>query len=147
MHDDLHESANALYSLISDFLRQQPRDMSLTSVSTLGTLRRMGPQRITALAGIQGVAQPSMTSLVGALEKSGHVRRRPDPADRRATLVELTELGMEYSLGRVERGTDRIVELLGRLPDDQLRALVDATPAIRRLDELSQESPAAAGAK
>ncbi|MGV9714009.1 MarR family winged helix-turn-helix transcriptional regulator [Gordonia sp. NPDC003424] len=147
MHDDLHESADALYSLISDFLRQQPRDMSLTSVSTLSTLRMHGPQRITALAGIQGVTQPSMTALVGSLEKSGHVRRRHDPADGRATLVELTDAGLEYSTRRRERGTERIGDLIARLPDDLRTALLDATPAIRQLDELSRRSAADTVAK
>lgn len=147
MHDDLHESADALYSLISDFLRQQPRDMSLTSVSTLSTLRMYGPQRITVLAGTQGVTQPSMTALVGALEKTGHVRRRHDPADGRATLVELTDTGLDYSTQRRRRGTERIAELISALPPGQRQALLDATPAIQQLDDLSREASAAAPAK
>lgn len=147
MRDDLHESADALYSLIADFLRQQPRDMSLTSASTLATLRRMGPQRITTLAGLQGVAQPSMTALIGSLEKSGHVVRRHDPDDRRATLVELTDLGLDYSVHRKDHGIARIAELISRLSAAERAALIAATPAIRHVDELSREASAGALAK
>ncbi|MDL9946463.1 hypothetical protein QSJ19_12835 [Gordonia sp. ABSL11-1] len=47
-------TAGALYALMSDFVRQIPRDISMTAVSTLAMLRSHGPQRVTALAGAQG---------------------------------------------------------------------------------------------
>ena len=37
----------ALFSLIAGAVRRQPRDMSLTSLSTLATLELSGPRRIT----------------------------------------------------------------------------------------------------
>ncbi|MFF2621376.1 MarR family winged helix-turn-helix transcriptional regulator [Oerskovia jenensis] len=52
-----------------------------------------GPQRPSALAGILDVAPRSVTSKVDDAEAAGLVRRLPDPTDRRATLVELTEDG------------------------------------------------------
>jgi DNA-binding MarR family transcriptional regulator len=39
------------------------------------------------------IAPRSATEVVDALESRDLVRRRPDPSDRRATLVELTEQG------------------------------------------------------
>jgi DNA-binding MarR family transcriptional regulator len=39
------------------------------------------------------IAPRSTTEVVDALERRDLVRRRPDPADRRATLVELTDSG------------------------------------------------------
>src|SRR5579875_3618563 len=70
---DLAAAGQALYGLISDAVRRIPRDMSLTSLSTLSTLDRTGPRRITDLAVVQGVAQPSMTTLVTVLQRSGLV--------------------------------------------------------------------------
>jgi DNA-binding MarR family transcriptional regulator len=52
-----------------------------------------GPQRMSELSGRLHIAARSATEVVDALESRDLVRRRPDPGDRRATLVELTEHG------------------------------------------------------
>ncbi|MCK8671234.1 MarR family transcriptional regulator [Rhodococcus sp. HM1] len=132
-------TADVLYSLMSDFLRQLPRDLSLTASSTLATLRRRGPLRITALAAAQGITQPSMTSLVTSLQKAGMVTRRDDPADARATLIELTDKGLDYVVARREGGIDRISGHIRNLPDDQCRNLLAAFDALCSLEELARE--------
>ena len=53
----------ALIGLAAGVVRGARRDMSLTSLGTLSTLDRAGPQRITDLARAEGVAQPSMTEI------------------------------------------------------------------------------------
>ena len=83
----------ALIGLAASVVRGARRDMSLTSLGTLSTLDRAGPQRITDLARAEGVAQPSMTVLVRALERDGLVVRRADPSDKRVVLIELTAAG------------------------------------------------------
>ncbi len=57
-----------------------PRNMSLTQLSTLPTLADGGPRRITDLAAIQGVAQPSITEMIAILERAGYVERHRDPS-------------------------------------------------------------------
>src|SRR5271170_724493 len=94
----------ALYGLMAAAVRSQPRDMSLTSLSTLATLELTGPRRITDLAASEGVMQPSMTVLVSTLERSGLVERRRDPSDRRVALVALTSDGTEYIRARRQAG-------------------------------------------
>jgi DNA-binding MarR family transcriptional regulator len=42
-----------------------------------------------------GIDRTTMVGLLDALERKGIVRRRPDPADRRRNVVELTEAGLE----------------------------------------------------
>src|ERR1700735_70176 len=86
----------ALSRLMPAAVRSQPRDMSLTSLSTLATLELAGPRRITDLAVSEGVTQPSMTALVSTLERSGLAERRSDPSDRRVALVALTAAGTNY---------------------------------------------------
>ena len=60
--------------------------------------------RLSKLSEHLHIAPRSATEVVDALESRGLVRRSPDPDDRRATLVELTEHG----LGVLEaiRGTE-----------------------------------------
>src|SRR5271163_2788951 len=90
----------ALYGLVSGAVRRIPRELSLTSASTLATLERTGPRRITDLAVIEGVTQPSMTTLVKVLERDGMVERRGDPGDGRVALVAVTEAGSELVRAR-----------------------------------------------
>jgi MarR family transcriptional regulator, organic hydroperoxide resistance regulator len=60
-----------------------------------------GPQRQADLASEFGTDSASMTRTVQRLERAGFVRRRPDPTDGRATLVESTEAGTALR-GRIE---------------------------------------------
>jgi DNA-binding MarR family transcriptional regulator len=132
--------AEALYRLITAAIRQQPRDISLTSASTLATLERTGPRRITDLAVIERVTQPAMTSLVQALEKSGLAERHADPGDQRVVLIELTEAGAEYLRSRRRATAEGFVQLIDKLPPDDIAALLAATSALRQLHELDEQA-------
>ncbi len=46
---------------------------------------------ISALSERTGLAKTTLTSMLDRLERSGHIRREPDPADRRAVRICLTE--------------------------------------------------------
>jgi len=137
-------SAAAVYGLLATLLRRAPRDISLTSLATLSTLNRTGPKRITELAAIEGVTQPSMTTLVANLEKQGLVVRSGDPADKRVSLVSLTEAGREYMLRRRRVGTEAFAALVSQLPPEDAATLAAAVPALERLRELDNEERDAA---
>ena len=107
--------------------------MSLTSASTLATLERTGPRRITDLAAIEGVTQLAMTVLVKVLERSGLVERRGDPADKRVTLVAVTETGAGYVRARRRAGATAFVQLIDELPAGEAAALLAAVPASEHL--------------
>jgi DNA-binding MarR family transcriptional regulator len=134
------ELGDALYGLATLIVRSTPRELSLTASSTLAFLERSGPQRITALAESAGITQPSMTALVTRLEETGLVERQADPMDGRVVLVGLADDGAAYVAGRRRQGRDLVLELLGRLPEDELAALVAALPAIRRISATTQEA-------
>jgi DNA-binding MarR family transcriptional regulator len=59
----------------------------------LGVLRRHGGMRPSDLADHLRIAPRSATEVVDALQELGLARRTPDPVDRRATVVTLTEEG------------------------------------------------------
>ena len=107
--------------------------LSLTAAATLLTLRRSGPCRLTDLAVAEGVSQPSMTALVGRLADSGLVQRRTDPGDRRSVLLALTPAGADLLDRRREARAQRLAGPLDGLPDDDVRAITDALPALARL--------------
>ena len=132
-------TAGALYGLLATLLRRVPRDLSLTSLATLSTLDRTGPRRVTDLALIEGISQPSMTVLVTALERGGLVARHSDPADGRVTLVALTAAGTRYRRGRRGAGADALAQLIGKLPPGEAAALAAAIPALRHLRDLDHE--------
>lgn len=136
--EDLGEMASTLIEVSAMLVRQLPsrQQISLTTISTLGRLDRQGPQRLTALAAAEGVAQPSMTQLVHKLEAGGLVERRPDPRDGRGCLVEVTEAGRRILAERRRERRDWLAERLAALPDRE-RAELDAAmrtalPIVRR---------------
>ena len=132
-------SAEALYALLTTLLRRVPRDLSLTSLATLSTLSRTGPRRITDLAVIEGITQPSMTVLVTSLERAGLVARHSDPADGRVTLVALTAEGSRYLHSRRSAGTDALARLVDKLAPGEAAALAAAIPALHHLRDLDNE--------
>lgn len=56
-----------------------------------------GEMRLSELAEHLHIAPRSATEVVDGLEQRGLVERRPDPNDRRATLIALTDQGKRVS--------------------------------------------------
>src|SRR6185312_10908971 len=114
----------------------------------LAVLHRGGPQRLGELAERLRIAPRSATEVVDALAERGLVERRPDPADRRATLVALTAHGEEVSAAiRAARKTGA-GSLFARLPppdqEELARLLTNHRAAVRPPDS-GLRRPALAG--
>jgi DNA-binding MarR family transcriptional regulator len=131
------EVAARLYVAVGRLVRVLRRtgtaEVSPGAFSALAALSTAGPLRPGDLAAREGVAAPTMTRIVAGLEEAGYVRRAPDPQDRRAVLVQLTEQGAALLLG--ERST-RSLELRRRveaLPAADRAALVSALDALEQL--------------
>jgi DNA-binding MarR family transcriptional regulator len=71
----------------------QPWHISPSQVRALGVLSRHGEMRLSAVAEHLRIAPRSATEVVDDLQQRGLAERRPDPSDRRATLVALTADG------------------------------------------------------
>jgi DNA-binding MarR family transcriptional regulator len=119
-------------------VRQLGGELSRTEVGLLNTLSD-GPQRITELAEREGLAQPTMTSLVKQLEQQRLVRRDRQADDGRVVLVHLTDTGA----AALEDYRARVRELLGsylaEIPDEQVEELAGATEALAQLVALLQQ--------
>ncbi len=84
-----------------------PWDITPAHLRALRALKRHGTMRLSVLSDHLHIAPRSTTEVVDALESRGLVRRRPDPGDRRATLVEATEQGTAIlEATRAARGTE-----------------------------------------
>jgi DNA-binding MarR family transcriptional regulator len=142
--DSRNAIGEALYGLVTLAVRHGPREISLTAASTLSTLDRTGARRLTDLAVIEGVTQPSMSVLVTGLEQAGLAERRPDPTDKRVVLVALTTAGADYIRARRQAGAATFADLIDKLPEDEAAALAAAVPALHRLRELDSDRRAAA---
>jgi len=143
--DQRAATGTALYALVIEAVRRIPRTMSMTSLSTLSTLERTGPRRITDLAVIEGVTQPSMTTLVKVLERDGMVERRGDPSDGRVALVAVTEAGSDLVRARRRTNAEAFAQLIDKLSDEDAATLAAAIPALERLRALSEGSSRASG--
>jgi len=92
----------------------------------LATLRRSGePFAVppSQLARALMLSPAGMTNRVDRLEAAGYVERRPDPDDRRSTLVVLTAAGLELVDRAVEDHVDNEEALLGVLSATERRSL------------------------
>ena len=104
----------------------------------LATSGRGEPKSQLALAQHLGVNRTVMTYLLDDLERAGLVERRPDPTDRRARRVAITDSGRTLLRELKDRLRQAEDELLGPLDDDEratLRALLQRlAPAIAPAD-------------
>jgi DNA-binding MarR family transcriptional regulator len=137
---DIREGIADTLSLGASLLiRHVARGASLTSRIVLATLGDHGPTRLTALAAATGASQPSMTQLVGRLEREGLVTRLVDPEDARATLVAITADGRALRAELHQSQNQRMGELLDTLSaHDQATlflALEVACPLLHQLFE------------
>jgi len=136
---DSDELGEALLAFVAMAIRRNDRELSLTATSTLSTLERTGPRRLTDLAMNEEITQPSMTALVTQLQERGFVERRSDPGDARVVLVAITEDGLKQ-LRKIRRaGAAVLAGLIDKLEEPDLTALKAALPALRRLPELADE--------
>ncbi|GAA2071606.1 MarR family transcriptional regulator [Streptomyces albiaxialis] len=78
-----------------EMAREVHPDLEPAAYGLLVRLEDAGPQRATELAAYFGVGKATMSRQLGALDTLGLIARTPDPADGRASLVELTPEGHE----------------------------------------------------
>jgi DNA-binding MarR family transcriptional regulator len=89
-----------------------------------------GPRRVTELAELEGVAQPTMTLLINRLEENGWVTRERLPGDGRVVMVNITEAGSAVREAFRAQFLTAMRADLERSSDQQLAALLDASEAL-----------------
>src|ERR1700685_4004959 len=98
----------------------------------LRRLPEQGPTRQNVLATDFGLSPHSITDLVDGLERLGLAERRPDPTDRRAKLVAITDAG-EAALDVANATRERLLkQVFGALSE------ADRATLLRLLDGLDE---------
>jgi DNA-binding MarR family transcriptional regulator len=132
---DVTARLRAVVGKMSRRLNATARGAGLTTsqLSALGVIARSGSLRLSELAEIEHMNPTMLSRVVGALVDAGLVRRRVDPEDRRAGLVEVTATGRRtHDRLRAERG--RILASgLAALEPAQRSAIESALPAFEAL--------------
>ncbi|WP_267244927.1 MarR family winged helix-turn-helix transcriptional regulator [Streptomyces sp. PR69] len=95
-----------------EMAREVHPELEPAAYGLLVRLEEAGEQRATELAGYFGVGKATMSRQLRALEHLGLVTREPDPADGRASLVRLTDEGLDRFRRVRDARRDRYVRKL-----------------------------------
>lgn len=115
--------------------------LGLTDMQMIHVLQLYGPATPSNLAAATGLSSGGVTVALDRLEKAGHIRRAPNPADRRSLLVTLVPASLTKLAGLyegVERETRR---LLATLPQRDLAAVIrffETLAEVRRFEDGSR---------
>jgi DNA-binding MarR family transcriptional regulator len=129
---DLLDELRTLYSQLARRAGMPESTLTMTQKLALMELVRMEPLRLGELADHIGVSDPTASRAVEALVVAGLVERIPDPADRRAVLLAVTERGRDDVAQRRAASEAHVAEALDGLSEDDARTLVDV---LRRFNE------------
>jgi len=124
--DQLHAAAIRLLR----FVRREDVASGVTpaQLSALSVLAFSGPLTLTALAAAEQVRPPTMSQLVGELERLALIVRRP--LDRRSQQISLTRKGRQLMEAGRGRRLARLSAALAGLPPEQLDRLAQAAGLI-----------------
>jgi DNA-binding MarR family transcriptional regulator len=88
-------------------------------------LERDGAQRCSALAAQAGIDVSVASRQIAVLERAGHVERRPDPQDGRASLLNLTPAGADAMAATRALRSDWALGALAGWDEEDARTLND----------------------
>lgn len=117
-------------------LREQANigDLTPSQVQVLLRLEKDGPATTSALARAEVMRPQSMATIVAALEAAGLVSGRPDPTDKRQTLLSLTDNCRKWvSEGRAARRDWLSQRIEARLSPEEIELAAAAVSLLQRL--------------
>ena len=132
------KGASELRLVLGKLVRRLRAEYSfpVAQASVLSRLDREGAQTASVLAAAERVRPQSMAQTVGDLEADGLVARRPDPADRRRALVELTPEGLGTLHADRRQREGWLAEAIAEdLSSEEQAVLERAVALLRRLAE------------
>ncbi|WP_322104077.1 MarR family winged helix-turn-helix transcriptional regulator [Paraburkholderia sp. J41] len=136
----VHALARALRQLADR--RLKPLGLSSGHLPVITALRNSPQLSQKALAQFAGVEQPTMANTLARMERDGIVERRPDPLDKRGSLVSLSQHMLKQlpEIERIVRGIDAdALSAIARAERERLRPVLQSI--VKGLDaQLAGES-------
>jgi DNA-binding MarR family transcriptional regulator len=130
---DLAHRLRPVLVRLSRRMRQEAgAGLSPTQGAALGTIDRHGPLTPSELALRERIQRPSATRVLAHLEEAGLVARTADPADRRSSLVSVTDAGRLLLVSIRDRKDAYLAQRLDRLSPEDL-AVLDRAAGILEL--------------
>lgn len=128
---DLVRVQTRLYNAVAEQLKAQA-DVGAGHFELLRYVRDHAGARVADIASTFAIGVGTTSKIVDRLEKEGWVERRPNPANRRSSLLALTPAG-EAVVSRAEPAWQAAIQEIfgGALTPGQLRALALALNTLR----------------
>jgi DNA-binding MarR family transcriptional regulator len=123
----------ALTRVIRALRRHGDSSLTPSQVAALSTLEELGAMRISSIAANESLGAPAATRVVASLEELGLVMRANDPDDKRASLIDLTELGRSTLSELWRLRTLDISTMLERLSPKERATIEAALPALEKI--------------
>ncbi|PND56015.1 MarR family transcriptional regulator [Mycobacterium sp. ENV421] len=129
------ELREAMMALARQLRRHRPDNgLTLSQLELLGDVSRAGVTTPAEIAARLQVRVQSLTDSINELESRGLLSRRPDDADRRRQLVELTGDGLELlSRDRAQRDAWLQDMMRSQLSELEFNLLMLTAPVLRKL--------------
>jgi DNA-binding MarR family transcriptional regulator len=130
--------ASELRVVIGQLVRRlrAEHSFSLAQGAVLGRLDREGGMSTSDLAGAERMRPQSMAQTVAELEEGGLISRRPDPADGRRALLELTRKGRETLEAERRQRVGWLARAIAEvLTEEEQDTLSEAVGLLQRLSD------------
>jgi DNA-binding MarR family transcriptional regulator len=140
----LHRSALRLSRV---FQATRPaKGLSLSKLSVLGRLYREGAATATALAGYLRIQPQSLTRLIADLERRKQITRQSNDADRRQSLLKITDTGVQLLLEEIRDQRAKLAQTIAMaLTPAEQGMLRLAAGLMDHLAEVIEAGPVALG--
>ena len=149
--DPVTESVSVWFRLLSchalmltELRRRLEERMTMARFDLLASLHRHDGQTLAGLSRALLVTAGNVTGLVDRAERDGVVERRPDPEDRRASRVWLTDRGRTLIKSVLPIHDRTVHDLIAGLPREERRELRKTLGTLR--DHLSPRPAVTNGA-
>ena len=110
--------------------------VTLTQLSAMATLGKLGPLSAGELAACERVQPPSMTKVLASLEELKFITRTVHPTDRRQAVITLTDSGRELLDSESESRAAWLSQQLDKLSVEERDLLRQVVPVLDKLAEL-----------
>ncbi|WNE95416.1 MarR family transcriptional regulator [Streptomyces luomodiensis] len=135
---DLVRCETRLYNALNDRLRER-HGIVTSQFEALRYLRDHPGSRVADLAAEFAIGIGATSKTIDRLEKQGWAVRQPNPADRRSSLLALTDNGTQLVDAAEKTFTTKVAELIGgTLDNSSARAAAQALSKLRSVLERNQ---------